>query len=136
MGLKAGFVGFFLFVWLIGAFLGSTFEFHNTEATWAGTGTGGYSQSPVTTMDYLTDINNVTQQTKIFGSIPVIVPNSEYFTTAFKILLWQFSFLYGTDGTLEYGLVYYIFFMPFAVMGILSLVLMVYSLISGNLSFS
>jgi len=31
MGLKAGWLALFIFVWLIGAFLGSTFEYQSTE---------------------------------------------------------------------------------------------------------
>ena len=136
MGLRAGFLGFFLFVWIIGAFLGSTFEFHDTPAEWAGTGTGGYSESPVTTLDYLLDVKNIVQKTEIMGAIPMMMPNQEYFETGFKVLMWQFSFLYDTTGEMAYGLVYYIVFMPFAVMGVLSLILLIYGTISGNLSFS
>jgi len=131
--MKASVLAFFLMVWIIGAFLGSTFEYH-TSATWAGnsTGTGGYDQSPVTTLEFLMNINNATQRTEVLGVIPMITPNEEYFASIFRVISWQFSFLYDTNGNLAYGLVYYIVFLPFVLAGIIALVLLVYGILTGN----
>lgn len=208
MGLKAGWLALFVLVWMVGAFLGSTFEYQSTanasgmsysvgtanftygsanvngngttwsnalmaggrikcnddnvwykissvnstkklilaavyaqtggvnkgytmEAVpgWAGTGSGGYAQSPITTMEYLTRVSNAGQRIELLGAVPFIVPNVEYFSTAFKVLTWQWSFMEG------YGMFYWIFCGPFIVMGVLSMILLVYGVLTGNLSF-
>jgi hypothetical protein len=99
---------------------------------WAGTGTAGYTtgQDPISTLEYLTDISNVFQKTQLLGNIPLPVPNGEYFKTAFNVVTWQWSFL------ADYQMFYWIFCTPFVIMGILSLILLVYGIISGNLTFT
>lgn len=208
MGLKAGWLALFIFVWLIGAFLGSTYEYQSTANTsgmaystgtatfetnnttvvgagttwnnalmaggliksntdevwykissitdithleltsvysqdggaghaytmqaspgWAGTGTGGYGISPTTKLEYLTNIKNATQQIELLGVIPFPVPNGDYFDTVFEILTWRWSFM------VEYEMFYWIFCSPFVVMGVLSMILLVYSILTGNLTF-
>lgn len=208
MSLKAGWIAFFLFVWIIGAFLGSTYEYQNTDdtsgmayttgtatfitnnstvlgigTTWnnalmaggliksntdavwykidsitdvthleltavyaqaggagqaytmqaspgfAGTGTGGYATAPITKLEYLTNINNATQQIELLGMIAFPVPNGEYFNILFEILTWRWSFM------VEYEIFYWIVCAPFVAMGIFSLILLVYSTLTGNLSF-
>lgn len=207
MGLKAGWLALFIFVWIIGAFLGSTFEYHSTDASagvayttgtatfetnnatvvgagtawvvamengvikcdddgiwykiidvadgthltlaavynetggagkdytmqaapgWAGTGTGGYATSPVTKLEYLLKISNAWQFIEILGgAIPFPVPNMDYFSTAFEVLTWQWSFMDG------YEMIYWIFFVPFIVMGVLCMLLLVYGILTGNIS--
>jgi hypothetical protein len=130
MGLKAGWLALFIFVWLIGAFLGSTFDYHHTTATWAGTGTGGYTDTPITTLQYLMNISNAVQRFPVLGGIPLPVPNTEYFSTMYKVVTWQWSFLEG------YSMFYWLFCAPFAMMGVLSLILLVYGIITGNLTLS
>lgn len=207
MGLKAGWLALFIFVWIIGAFLGSTFEYHSSESGaglsyttgtatftngsdqvlgigtawvdatmaggnikadddgiwhkiesvedgthltlynlytgdggagmsytmaasggWAGTGEGGYDQSPVTTLQYLLNVSNAFQKIPLLGNIPIPVPNGEYFKSAFKVITWQWSFMDG------YEMFYWIFCAPFVVMGVLSMILLVYGLITGNIT--
>lgn len=207
MGLKAGWLALFLFVWTIGAFLGSTFEYHSTanasgmaystgtatfitnnatvegagtawsnalmdnglikcddddvwykiidvaDAThltlaavyaqaggagkdytmqaspgWAGTGTGGYATSPVTKLEYLLKLSNAWQRIELLGAIPFPVPNIDYFNTAFEVVTWQWSFMEG------YMMFYWIFCAPFIVMGVLSMFLLVYGILTGNIS--
>lgn len=205
--MKAGWLALFLFVWIIGAFLGSTFEYQNTAAAsgmaystgtanftynsaivtgagttwnqalmagglimedtddvwykilsvnsttnltltavyaeagganqaytmqaspgWAGTGTGGYASSPTSKIEYLTNISNAVQRIELLGAIPFPVPNGNYFKAAFEVVTWQWSF---TEG---YGMFYLIFLAPFVVMGVLSMILLVYGILTGNLS--
>jgi hypothetical protein len=207
MGLKAGFLALFIFVWLIGAFLGSTYEYQNTEtgagmaystgtatfttgsaevigaatnwigamaggiikcdadgiwymvasvnsttnltltalysqaggagqaytmqavAGWAGTGTGGYDVSPINKLEYLMDVSNVVQRIEILSAIPFISPNGDYFSTVWDVLTWQWPFM---D---DYQMFYWIFLAPFVLMGVLSVILLVYGILTGNLSF-
>ncbi len=206
MGLKAGWLALFVFVWIIGAFLGSTFEFqssdtaqgesysagtatfttgsqtvtgvvtvwtaamedgmirsdtdliwykirtrvNNTEITlyalyaeaggaghnytmqptpgWSGSGAGGYSESPVTTLQYLLNVSNAVQRLPLLGNVPLPVPNGDYFNTAFKVVTWQFSFLEDA------AMFYWIFMAPFCIMGVLSMILLVYGIITGNIT--
>ena len=97
---------------------------------WAGTGSGGYDQSPTSTLKFLTNISNAFQKLPVLGNVPLPVPNPEYFKSAFKVVTWQWSFLDG------YAMFYWIFCVPFVVMGVLSMILLVYGIISGNLDIS
>lgn len=214
MGLKAGWLALVVFVWLVGAFLGSTFEYQSADASagmayaigtanfttgsanvtgagtswnhalmsgglikcnadgvwykiasvnsttlltmtavyaqvggagmaytmqaspgWAGAGGGGYATSPVSKLNYLMNISNAVHRISLLGVIPFVVHNGEYFKAAFQMLTWQWSFLYNPDGTMAYGLFYYIFCMPFVVMAVLCLILLVYGILTGNLTF-
>lgn len=130
MGLKAGWLALFIFVWLIGAFLGSTFEYHTASADWAGTGTGGYDQSPITTLEYLMDVSNSFTTTEVLGFVPIPVPNRDYFDSLYKVITWQWSFMDG------YEMFYWIVCAPFVMMGVLSLILLAYGLITGNLTIT
>jgi hypothetical protein len=100
-----------------------------TSPGWVGTGTGGFAQSPVTTLEYLTNIGNAFTRLPILGNIPLPVPNAEYFKTVFKVVTWDWSFMHG------YSMIYWVFFAPFVCMGVLSLILIVYSVLVGNLRF-
>jgi hypothetical protein len=208
LGLKAGWLALFIFVWIIGAFLGSTFEYQDTAAAsgmaystgtanfttnnatvmgagttwnnalmagglikcnaddvwykilsvnstsnltlasvyaqaggigqaytmqaspgWAGSGTGGYATSPTSKLEDLLNVSNAVQRIELLGAIPFPVPNGNYFNTAYEVVTWQWSFLDG------YGMFYWIFLAPFVVMGVLSMILLVYGILTGNLSF-
>lgn len=217
MSLRPGWLSLFIFVWIIGAFLGSTFEYqssvngqgisysagtadftlgsnivtghgttwvdatmaggyikcnndgnwykikqvnNNTQlviygaysqiggntksytmaasAGWAGTSStqSGYqSLAPTTTLDYIFNISNAFQKNTILGNIPLPLPNQEYFKTVFKVITWQWSFMYNTDGTMALGMFYWIFCAPFVAMGVLSLIVLAYGLLVGNLRF-
>jgi hypothetical protein len=71
----------------------------------------------------------------ILGAIPIPVPNGKYFKTAFEVVTWDFAFLHNPDGTMAYGMFYYIFCAPFIIMGVLSLILLVYGILTGNLTY-
>jgi len=212
MGLKAGWLALFLFVWLIGAFLGSTFDYQSSEGeegvaytdgtatfttgsttvtgagtTWVaamedgnikanadgiwtkiktidavnqltlyspytgaggagldytmavtpgfvGSGTGGYEYTPSSTLGTLISAFNAVQKNPIVGTVS-IVTNGEFWKAAYKIITWQWSFLLNPDGTMAYGLFYWIFCLPFVIMGMLSVFLLAYGIITGNLSW-
>lgn len=95
---------------------------------WVGVGSGGYAESPVTTIEYIFNIKNAITRLNILGVVPMPVPNEEYFNAIYKALTWRWSFLDG------YEMFYWIFCAPFVVMGILCLILLVYGIVTGNLS--
>lgn len=207
-GLRSGWLALFVFVWIVGAFLGSTFDYQSTYAAagmsysvgtanftpgsavvtgagtswshalmaggiikcdddgvwykiqlvnsttnltltsvyanaggggkaytmraspgWAGTGSGGYAQSPISRLQYLMNVSNAVQRISLLGAIPFPVPNGEYFSTAFKVVTWQWSFMEG------YAMFYWIFCAPFAIMGVLCMLALIYGLISGNVTW-
>lgn len=99
------------------------------SAGWAGTGTGGYGQSPVDTFTYLTNFDNVFQRDPIFNKVTLPLANSEYFETLWKVITWDWSFMN------DYRMIYWIFCAPFVCMGVLSLILIAYGVITGNLHF-
>jgi len=212
MGLKAGWLALFVFVWVIGAFLGSTFDYQSSageaglaysdgtatfttgsttvtgagtnwvaamedgnikadaDTTWTkilsidavnqltlyspytgaggvgvaytmsvtpgfvGSGTGGYAYTPSTTLGTLMSAFNAVQRNPVVGTVS-LVTNGEFWKAAYKIVTWQWSFLLNPDGTMAYGLFYWIFCMPFVIMGMLSVFLLAYGIITGNLSW-
>jgi len=207
LGLRAGWIALFVFVWIIGAFFGSTFEYQNsvngagiaystgvatftngsTSVTgagtawgatmengnikadadaiwtkiktvtgagsltlyspysgtggaglpytmavspgWAGSGTGGYSQAPTNTLSYLFNVSNAFQKIPLLGNIPLPVPNASYFQSVFRVMTWQWSFMDG------YSMIYWIFFAPFVAMGVLSMLVLFFGLLRGNITF-
>jgi len=213
MGLKAGWIALFVFVWVVGAFLGSTFDYQSTSASagmaysdgtatfttdsasvtglgttwiaameggviqvddgdeiwtkilsidsnttltlynpysgtgggwldytmrvspgWAGEGGGGYTTSPLMKLQNLVQINQSQQRNPILGAITILT-SSTFWSAAFQIVTWQWSFLYNPDGTMAFGLFYWIFLFPFVVMGMLSMLLLVYGIVTGNISW-
>jgi hypothetical protein len=124
-------------IWFFGTLLGSTFSYNNTEATWAGSRTdqsfnkGGVGQ--ITDLQYLLDMKNAVQTVNVLGVIPLPVPNGDYFSVAWHIMLLRFSFIVGNS----YGdMFWYIFLMPFALMGIAGFILTMMSIIRGNLTWT
>lgn len=213
MGLKAGWLALFIFVWIIGAYLGSTYDYQNTEASvgvtystgtvtftqgsigvvglgtawvasmedgviksnvdgvwvkiltvvnptnitlyslypaaggagmvytmrptpgWVGTGTGGYSEAPTTTLGAIMEAKNAIQKNPVVGTISVIT-NGKVWGAVYKIITWQWSFMLNPDGSQAYAMFYWIFLFPFVAMGFLSVLLLTYGILTGNLSWS
>lgn len=144
MGIKPGLFAFFLFVWMIGAWLGSTFEYHVDTTTgsaeqiaaagaqagkWAGSGTGGYAQSPVTTFEYLVNVTNAFQKLPFFNITIPVPTNQEYWESAYKVVTWRWSFME------DYQMLWITICGPFVAMGVLSLILLAYGILTGNLSW-
>jgi hypothetical protein len=145
MGLKAGWLAFFLFVWLVGAYLGSTFEYHVDTTTgtaqqiaaagaqagkWAGSSTGGYAESPSTTLEYILDVTNSFQRLPFFNITIPIPSNQAYWSAVYHVVTWRWSFM---D---DYQMLYWIICAPFVSMGVLSLILIAYGIITGNLTWT
>jgi len=213
MGLKAGWLALFIFVWVIGAYLGSTYDFQNTGSEtglsyttgtanftqgstgvlgigttwvatmedgliksnsdgvwvkilavvnptnitlyslypivptgvglytmkpsqgWAGSanGTGGYSEAPNTTLGTIMNAWESIQRNPL-NTISVIF-NPSIWGAIYKVMTWQWSFMLNPDGTMAYGMFYWIFLFPFVSMGFLSVILLTYGIITGNLSW-
>ena len=207
MGLKAGWLALFIFVWVIGVFLGSTFDYNDADASqgmsystgtatfttgdstvggagtawdnvtmdggliksntdgvwykiqditnlttlelyapymetggagnytmqasagWSGVGSGGYGTAPSSDLETLMRAWQAIQRNPIVGVIALPL-NGEFWGAAFHIITWQWSFMDG------YGIIYWIFLFPFAAMGMLSILLLVYGIITGNISWS
>ena len=129
MGMKAGWIAMFLFVWIIGIFLGSTYDGYDSADTWAGTGTGGYETSPYVTINKLFQEQETTQKSSFFGKLSVIT-SGDFWSASWQIVTWKFSFVE------DYPMFYWIVCAPFAAMGILSLLVLVYGIATGNLTWS
>jgi len=122
------FLAFIVMIWVIGAILGSTFEYQYTEAAWAGTDTTS-EYATISTVEYLMNLENATQDTDL-GLVSIPVPNADYFKTIFKVATLQFSFISG-----DFQIFYYIVLAPFVVMAVISLVLLFIGLIRGNITW-
>lgn len=96
---------------------------------WAGSGTGGYGTSPTTKLEYILSITNAVQRIELLGAIPFPVPNDDYFKAIFEVVTWRWSFLIP-----DYEMFWWIFCAPFVAMGVLCLILLVYGVLTGNLT--
>lgn len=105
-------------VWLIGTWLGASYE-----GSWA------QSSAASTPISYLLNFGNVLQPSNI-GLWPLPIPNPQYFTTLFDVITWRWSFLQGGDTGMIYQLI-----LIFPLMGVASLVVLILSIIRGNVSF-
>lgn len=106
-------------VWLIGTWLGATYE-----ASWA---QNAATSNPIS---YLLNFSNAVQVTQVFGLFPLPYPNPQYFTTVFDVITWRWSFLQGGDTAMIYQLI-----LIFPLMGVASLVVLIISVIRGNVSW-
>ncbi len=95
---------------------------------WAGTGGGGYSTSPIGLLQSLMYANQAEQKNALIGAFTMII-NPKFWGAMFDILTWQWSFMAG------YTMFYWIFLFPFVAMGLLCILLLVYGIITGNLSW-
>ncbi len=117
--------------WLVGVFLGSTYEGPTVAGSWAGTGDAGYvaGETPSTTLQYLFNVSNAVQSTSILGIIPFVKPNGDYFSAVYRVATLQFTFMH------DYPMFYWFLLLPFAIWGILNLVLLFIATISGNITW-
>ena len=122
--LNSKWFAFFVFIYILGMYLGSTFEKHIGTA-WSGTST-------VTTLQYLTNISNIIVMNPFIGAISIPAPNSEYFTTLVRVMTLNFEFIQGTG----YSMLYQIVLTPFAAVGAISLIVFMYQIIQGILPWS
>lgn len=117
-------LAFFIFVWLIGMFLGATYEKHDTGLTWAG-------NVQENTLQYLLNYRNMTYQQTVFGAITLPFPSPEYFATWLRIAIMDFTFLNG-----DMEMVRWIVLLPIAIAGIASLIYAFVQLLQGFVPFT
>lgn len=119
--MRDSWIAFITFVYIMCTFMGSTFEAH-TGADWAGV-------SEQSTLEYLTNMNNVTKQQDVIGPISFLTPNGEYFKTIFRVAFLNFEFLQEPG----YNMVYWILFFPLALIGVFGMLNFLYQVIQGFL---
>jgi len=104
------------------------------SAGWAGSGSAGLAQSPVTTLEYITNFDNVIQREPLLGgALPIPLPNGEYFDAVFKVFTWRFDFIWYDDlGRMFYWIV----MAPFVVASVGSIIMLLYGMIFGNLTWN
>ena len=95
---------------------------------WAGTGGGGYTSSPLSVLQDMMYANQAEQKNALIGAFTMII-NPKFWGAVYKMVTWQWSFMDG------YTMFYWIFLFPFVAMGFLTMLLLVYGIITGNLSW-
>jgi hypothetical protein len=115
------FLAMIVFVYVLLAFLGATFEGQTSMM-------GTSAQADIQTMGNLAQGS---QTLPFFGilSIPVQVPG--WVASAYRIVTLQFSFLM-TGGAIMF---YYVFLLPIAVAGVTSFIMLFLGMIRGNISW-
>lgn len=126
--MKPGWMAVIVFVWLVGAILGATYDDMTTDATWPTSGgTGGYTETtPANKLQYLTDLSNAVQQSQLLGGITIPLPNVDYFTTAYQVATWKFTFFE------DYYMLYWLLIMPFVIISVFFFISLVYGVLTGN----
>ncbi len=121
MQLTAKWVALFIFVWVIGTWLGWTYD---GAASWG----GGTTENASTTMTNIMSANVASQRLASVGIVSFLVSAGQFLFSLYMILTWQFSFVK------PYPMVQWIFF-AFGAMGLVSLFMMLYGMVRGNISW-
>jgi len=136
MNVKTTAFALVILVWIIGVFLGSTFDGYGSPGSayaWAGNSTaanaGGYAVSPITTLDYLTNFDNAFKHTAFVGDITMPVPNGKYWNAWIDVMTWKFSFMGN------FAIAYWIVFAPFYMPILVGFAMIVFRIIRGNVVF-
>lgn len=132
--LRPGWIFLVVFVYVIGIILGSTYNNDNTDATWTGTGAGSYTTTSQTSLGQLAQMQKATQQNPIVSTI-TLVTNPAFWTNVYRLSTWQFSFMYDTSGNFVGGFFYWIVCFPFVAMFMLCMLIMLISILRGNITF-
>ena len=119
-------VGFFAFIWLMGTLMMLTYDGQNTASGWA---SGGYVGGNTTqTVSVLTSASVASQKLPIVGSISFLNTASNYISTFFSIIVWNFSFVQ------PYPFVARILNI-FGMMGVFMFFRMLLSIVRGNITW-
>jgi hypothetical protein len=112
------------FIYIIGIFLGATFEIH-TGTDWAG-------NSGQTQLSYLLDFKNAVQTTDKFNVVNIPTAASNYFNAVVQVATLNFEFFQGTG----YSMVYWILIIPFIVIpGVAAIFYALYLMLIAILPF-
>jgi len=90
-----------------------------------------------TDFTYVLNIKNAVQLLPVLGPIPLPVPNSTYFEALWRMITLDVPFLQEKDADDNYTGYYYVqlFLYVFAFLGVLSLVLLVVGIFTGNVTW-
>ena len=124
--LKGGVLAFLLLVWVVGIFLGASYE-KKTGVDWPGS-EGSEGQ---TTLNYLMSAKNATHQHSLFGSIEMPLPNPEYFKTWLRVMTMQFEFMDG-----GWQIVQWLVLLPLAAAAIFVILFAMTQLLQGFIPFT
>lgn len=103
---------FFALLYSWGCFLVANGEMY-TSAQWG----------RISVWSYLTNVRNATTTSQTFGILQVPMPNADYWSTWWNVMLLHFSFFDGAG----YSTIYQVVILPIAAFGIFCLI---YALIS------
>lgn len=132
--LRPGWIFLVVFIYAIGIFLGSTYDNQNTTATWSGSGTGATTTAPKDNLGGLAQMDAATQQNSIVSTITLLT-NPTFWFNVYRMATWQFSFLYDASGNMTSAMFYWIFLFPFVAMFMLCMLIMLISILRGNITF-
>lgn len=90
-----------------------------------------------TDFTYILNIKNAVQLLPVLGPIPLPIPNSKYFEALWRMITLDVPFLQEKDADDNYTGYFYVqlFLWVFAFLGVLSLVLLVVGIFTGNVTW-
>lgn len=98
------------------------------NATWAVTGGVGNS-NPILNMQNVIASSQAHQNLPLIGKVAFVIFNPNFYVALFGIATLQFTFMTGL------GLIYFLIITPFAVLSIISLGVLIYGVLTGNLTW-
>ena len=126
MTLSAKWISLFAIIWLIGTWLGNTYDGYSSFDT--SVSIAGVTGNNSATLGALASGSEVSQKLPLVGNISFISAGIDWVSSAFEIVFWQWSFVE------PYPMLQNIF-TAFALMGLLTLIMIVYGMITGNLTW-
>ena len=85
---------------------------------------------PITKMETVMQIFKSEQKVPVLGTVVALVTCSDFWDVVYQSVTWRWSFLE------DFELFYWIFCFPFVLMGIFSVILILYGILTGNLSWT
>lgn len=124
--MNAKLLAFFLFVYLIGFFLGTLLD-HNSNM--CSVDTDGVTHCYDSTLNYLLDVKNLTRSSANTGTVSIAMFNVDYIGTFVQSVFLWFPNLWEGD----FVLVWIFIFAPLCAMGLLALISFSLQIIQGFL---
>ncbi len=120
---SAKWIGFFVFVWIIGTIFSVTYNGGTTLA-----GTSSYTENASTTISNLQSGYSSSEVLPLVGKVSFISSAWGFIQSAYNAVTWRFSFLE------PYPMAYWII-SCFGTIGFLSLLILLYQAIRGNITW-
>ena len=135
-GFRPGWIGFIIFVYVIGLFLGITYDADASGATFSATSNTSatyYDTSPQQTLQEMYKAEKAIIQNPIYGTVSMVF-NPSAWDALYRITTWQWAFLYDESGNMISPMFYWIFLFPWIATFAFAMLVIIFNSLRGNVS--